>query len=334
MKKLSKKTVLTSRGLMVIMVSVLGTVTLASCTINYSKLADGIGDIGRGVDHMVNGTSEVSSESSSTEPTVSEETSASEETKATDAAPTPTPIPTPSPTPVPERVDFSKLIEDKISDDVEVKEEEFGESFHAEGDDTELVTFTGNRMVVSIPKAENIQTAINLILDGFYGEASGLYDRYSKDATAAYSLDKDTYLAAPYAVTVNYAYSYNGRLLTMVMEYNVTNGSETPVDSKKEIATFDVLTGQYVTPATIAIDELALEEALTQTIIQVASTEELTYTKDMIKDPIIIAHQQSGGTSFAEIYWSTNGVMHSIPADLANYAEYFNTYGKIAYKVG
>lgn len=334
MKKLSKKTVLTSRGLMVIMVSVLGTVTLASCTINYSKLADGIGDIGRGVDHMVNGTSETS-EAAPTESTVStDETTPSDGTTETEATPAPTAAPTPTPTPAPERVDFSSLTEDKISDGVEVKEEEFGESFHDEADDTELVTFTGNRAVVSIPGATNIQTAINLVLDGFYGEAAGLYDRYTKDAQAEYSLDKEAYLAAPYAVTVKYAYSYNGRLLTMVMEYTVSNGGEKAVDSKKEIATFDVLTGQYVTPATVAIDEAALEEALTQTVIQVASSEELTYTKEMVNDPIIIAHQQSGGTSFAEIYWSTDGVMHSVPADLANYAEYFNTYGKIVYKVG
>ena len=339
MKKLSKKQVNTSKGIMIVTVSVLGTITLAACSINYSELADGINDLGRGIDRAVNGTGEETTVSAETEPTAdeTEETEPSEtEAPAPTATPTPTPKPTATPTPMPQRVDFSELTTDTISENVDVQIEEFAESYHADGEETELVSFTGNRIVVSIPDNTNIQTSLNLILDGFYQEAAGLYNRYSSEAEGQYALDPEMYLANKYDINVEYRYSFNGRLLSVIMEYGVVSGSEetrTDVYKKIEVATFDVLTGQYVTPAAVAKDIDALNAALASYLANAASTDDEEYTSDMVSSPILVAHSNDGGTHFAEIYGYINGNFTSVVADLSNYADYLNTYGKIVYKI-
>ena len=339
MKKLSKKAVNTSRGIMIVMVSVMGTITLAACSINYSELAEGINELGEGVDKMVNGSTVVTT-ADETEPTESATESSAEVTEETTPTPTPSPTPTPkptaTPTPMPQRVDFSELTTDSISEAVEVQREDFAESYHADGEETELVTFTGNRMVVSIPGAENVQTAINLSLDGFYNEAEGLYSRYCSEADAAYGLDQEMYLAAPYSINMNYAYSYNERLLSVVMDYEVVQGGEdniTIVDRKEEIATYDILTGQYINNAMIAKDRTALEAALANAVAFAATNEDNIYTAAQVTEPVIVVHSQSNGMTFAEAYGYINGRLYHSPVDMANYADYLNTYGKIVYKI-
>lgn len=339
MKKLSKKQVNTSKGIMIVTVSVLGTITLAACSINYSELAEGINDLGKGLDRAVNGTTEETTSSLETvEPTVETEETEPSETEAPlpTATPTPTPRPTATPTPMPERVDFSELTTDTISETLDVQIEEFAESYHADGEETELVSFTGNRIVVSMPDNANVQTSLNLILDGFYNEAEGLYNRYSSEAEGLYALDPEMYLANKYDVNIDYRYSYNGRLLSVIMEYDVVSGNEeekADVIKKIEVATFDALTGQYVTPAAVAKDVDALNAALSSYLANAASTEEETYTSDMVSNPILVAHSNDGGTHFAEIYGYINGNFTNVVADLSNYADYLNTYGKIVYKI-
>ena len=337
MKRLSKKAVNTSKGIMIVVVSVLGTITLAACSINYRELADGINDIGRGMDHMVNGTSSAreTEDPSDTDPTESSETDETAETPAPTATPTPAPTgtPVPTPTPMPDRVDFSELTTDEISDTLEVQLEEFAESHHDEEDGEELVTFAGNRMVLSMPENENIQLALNSLIDGFYYEAEGLYNRYSGEADAAYALDSEIYMEAPYAVSVNFSYSYNGRLLSVIKSYEVTQGEENIIDEKKEIDTYDVLTGNLVTPAMVAKDTTALGNALAASIAFAASTEEVQYTASQVTDPVIVVHAQGNGTAFAEAYGFINGTRFNAPVDLTNYADYLNSYGKIVYKI-
>ena len=343
MKKLSKRTVKTDLGPMIVVVSILGTITLAACSINYNELADGINDLGKGVDHAINGT-KTTAVATDTEPTASESAASESATDSTDPLPTPTPTPTPeptatptptpSPTPVPQRVDMSELTTDTISEGVEINIEDFAESYHDTEDYTELVKFSGNRIAVNIPDSANVQTAVNLILDGFYSEAEGLYKRYSDEAQAAYLLDKESYLAATYSASVKYTYSYNGRVLSVVMEYFVKKGADEQIaEHKSEIVTFDILTGQYVTPALVAKDYHALNDALAQALAQGVSNEEKKYKKEDVKDPVLVVHPQSGGTIFAEVYGRIGDKLFKTPVDLSNYADYLNSYGKIVYKL-
>jgi len=338
MKKLYKRTVRTDMGLMIVTVSVLGVISLAACSINYNELADGINDLGKGVDHAINGT-EKTTASDVTEASVTDTSAEPSETTPSPTptatpVPTATPTPTPTPTPVPQRVDMSELTTDEITEGVVVNIEDFAESYHVDGGETELASFAGNRIAVEIPEGKNVQTAVNLILDGFYSEASGLYKRYSDEAQSAYLLDAENYLVAPYAVNIKYNYTYNGRVLSVVMEYSVKKGEEEAfIDHKSEIVTLDILTGQYVTPALVAKDYQLLNEALAQALAQSISTEEKTYTKESVKDPVLVVHPMSGGTVFAEVYGKVGDELRKAPVDLANYADYLNSYGKIVYKI-
>ena len=343
MKKLSKKAVNTSRGIMIVMVSIMGTITLAACSINYNQLADGINQLGRGVDRAVNGSHVTKSDSDDDdedEPTASEETTEPTETAPDEttpaATPTPTPKPTATPTPLPQRVDFSELTTDTISEGLEVQIEEFTESFHAEGEETELVTFTGERLAVSIPGNENVQTSLNLMYDAFYQEALGLYNRYSEEATAAYGLDPDTYLVAPYGISVNYKYAFNGRLLAVDMTYCVMKGDGEEaqmVASRSESLSMDVLTGQYVNLMLVSKDPDAFAYALSAYLANAQSIDGNQYTPDMVSDVALIAQANTDSTNFAIIRGNINGIPSEAVVDLGNYADYLNTYGKIVYKI-
>ncbi len=340
MKKLYKKTVRTDMGLMIVTVSVLGVVSLAACSINYNDLADGINDLGKSVDHAINGTDAATAAATSgTETDATDPTAAPTEPEATPTpsptpVPTATPTPTPTPTPAPQRVDMSELTTDTITEGVEIKDETFEESYHDVDDYTQLVKFTGNRIAVEIPDGKNVQTAINLVINGFYNETEGLYKRYSDEAQSAYLLDKENYLAAPYSVNVKFNYSYNGRVLSVISEYTVKKGEEEAyVEHKSEISTFDILTGQYVTPALVAKDYHKLEEVLAQALAQGSSSDVKVYKKEDVKSPVLVVHPISGGTVFAEVYGKIGGELYKTPVDLANYADYLNSYGKIVYKI-
>ena len=88
---------------------------------------------------------------------------------------------------------------------------------------------------------------------------AGLYTRCCSDAEAAYIIAGIP--EAPASVTVNFDYSDNGRVLSVVMSYTVIeiDGEETV---KTEYASFDMLTGQYVTTAAISDDVAEFEDIL------------------------------------------------------------------------
>lgn len=336
MKKLSKKTVKTNKGLMIVIVSVLGTITLAACSVNYKELAEGINDLGTGVDHAINGTA-VTNPSESI-PADASESSVPALDPAPEAVPTPSPVPTATPTPIPtptpmaERVDMSELTTDKITSEVEVLSEDFEESYHLDGDETVLATFTGNRVAVKIPDSKNVQTALNLMYEGFYQEAEGLYKRYSSEGESQYTLDPENYLVAPYSVEIKNAYSYNGRLISVVMEYTVKAGEDI-IEHKTELSTCDILTGQYITPALVAKDSIALSDAIAAALVQGVATDEFKVTKKDITDANIITHPESAGTVFAEACGYIKGELYRTPIDLAKFADYLNSFGKVVYKI-
>jgi hypothetical protein len=336
MKKLSKRAVRTNKGLMIVVVSVLGTITLAACSVNYKELAEGINDLGAGVDHAINGTSEAAPSESVPAPSSGESDPTAE--SIPDASPVPTPAPTvtptpvPTPTPMPERVDMSKLTTDEITSDVEILSEDFAESYHVDGDETVLTTFTGNRVAVKIPDSKNVQTALNLIYEGFYQEAEGLYKRYSSEGESQYTLDPENYLVAPYSVEIKNAYSYNGRLMSVVMEYTVKSGEDV-IEHKTEISTCDILTGQYITPALVAKDPYALSDAIAAALADGITTDEFKASKKDVTDANIITHPESAGTVFAEACGYIKGELYRTPIDLSRFADYLNSFGKVVYKI-
>ena len=281
-------------------------------------------------------TSESSSETSETDPSETSETSesssetseSSSETSETttgepDAAATPTPTPTPHPTN--ERVDFSYLRTADLSENFAVNTEDFSENVGTE-DDKPLAVFSGKRMVVSKAGSENVSEAINLILDSFYQEAAGLYSRYAGEAKAAYGLSG--VVDTVYNVEVNFDYSYNKRILSVIMSYKVTAGKSV-LASSEEYASFDMLTGQYVTLAAVADDWVGLQNALR---IKLAKNVTIS-NASAITDLYVTAQQPGAQTATVEIYGTYGGKRYHTTGDMNEYAKFLNRYGKIIYSI-
>ncbi len=287
-------------------------------------------------------TSEMTSETTETEETTSSETTESTETVPTESSSvtetageeatptpssTPTPIPTPTPTPHPtnERVDFSYLTSSNISENFVVDSETFSESVDTE-DNQHLAVFSGKRVLVSKAGSENVSEAVNLILDSFYQEAVGLYSRYAGEAKAAYGLSGT--VDTVYNIEVNFDYSYNKRVLSVVMSYKVTAGNKV-LASKEEFSSFDMLTGQYVTLASVAGDLEGLQNALRS---KLAKNEPIARAS-AITDLYIAAQQPGAQTATVEIYGMYNGKRVHTTGDMNEYAQYLNRYGKIIFGV-
>lgn len=320
---------------------------LAACTVDYDRLNDGLYSIGKGVSDAYYGnqssttTGGKSVAAEAPEPEATPTPEPEEEPEATpteEPTPTPTPKPTPTPTPEPElqRVDFSELTEECIGTDFVVMMEEFAESDNT-GNEELLATFSGERMVISDNSSEAVQTAINMILDGFYQEALGYYTRCCADAEAAYILAGAP--EAPASVTVDFDYSDNGRVLSVVMSYTVIgiDGEETV---KTEYASFDMLTGQYVTTAAIADDVTELEGILKEKLAddvsslpdQIGETEDEKEAREDLEaedfSEIFIAAQQPGaGTTTVTVYGTADGKVYNTAVNLNDYALYLNRYG-------
>ena len=320
---------------------------LAACTVDYDRLNDGLYSIGKGVSDAYYGNQTSSTGSGKSvaaeapEPEATPTPEPEEEPEATpteEPTPTPTPKPTPTPTPEPElqRVDFSELTEECIGTDFVVMMEEFAESDNT-GNEELLATFSGERMVISDNSSEAVQTAINMILDGFYQEALGYYTRCCADAEAAYILAGEP--EAPASVTVDFDYSDNGRVLSVVMSYAVIgiDGEETV---KTEYASFDMLTGQYVTTAAIADDVTELEDILKEKLAddvsslpdQIGETEDEKEAREDLEaedfSEIFIAAQQPGaGTTTVTVYGTADGKVYNTAVNLNDYALYLNRYG-------
>lgn len=267
--------------------------------------------------------SSATSESSETsETSESSETSETSETTVAGTDPSATPTPTPTPHPVNERVDFSYLRSTNLSENFAVNAEEFSEKVEA-GENT-LAAFSGKRIVVSNTGSENVSEAINLILDSFYQEAAGLYSRYSGEAKASYNLSGA--VDTVYNVEVNYDYSYNKRILSVIMSYKVTAGKAV-LASSEECASFDMLTGQYINLASIAEDWAGLQNALR---LKLAKNEPVSSASG-ITDLYVAAQQPGAQTATIEIYGTYGGKRIHTTGDMNEYAQFLNRYGKIIF---
>lgn len=337
---------------------------VTACSIDYQALTEGLNDLGNAMDLSYNQTpatpdtegttsetggsetketsetsetsdetsgttSESSSETGESDPTASsnpfESGTETSETTSEEPASTPTPTPTPTPHPTNERVDFSYLRTADLSENFAVNTEEFSENVGTE-DDKPLAVFSGKRMVVSKAGSENVSEAINLILDSFYQEAAGLYSRYSGEAKAAYGLSG--VVDTVYNVEVNFDYSYNKRILSVIMSYKVTAG-KTVLASTEEYASFDMLTGQYVTLAAVADDWAGLQNALR---IKLAKNVSIS-NYGAITDLYVAAQQPGAQTATVEIYGTYGGKRFHTTGDMNECAKYLNRYGKIIYGI-
>ncbi len=344
MKRMSERT------MTAIAVLLMASVMVASCNINPDKAGDAFRHLGENLDNAVNGTEETIQETvAETEPTVSEETEETEDAEETEASetteqsssasgstltlvPTPTPTPEPTPTPAPEpaseRVDFSELTEDELRDGTVVEIEDFEESFVNE-DEVTLVSFTGNRILISQEDSPYIQTSVNLILDGFYLEAEGVYNRYTAEAQAEYALPVEEEAEAvysPYAVSCNYDYGYNGRVLSVIMTYGVTRGDET-VAEHREYVSFDMYTGQYITTASVVEDYELFRTTCGNTLAFATENEE--DNADSFTDIFIFVEGSGNGVY---VYGTAaDGTVVRALADIENIAPALNRYGSILY---
>ena len=268
------------------------------------------------------GTSETDETAVPSETTETTETAVTSETSETTEETTPTPTPTPRPTN--ERVDFSKLTTSNISDNFAVDTEEFSEN--VEGDGKAMAVFSGKRMAVSKAGSDNVTEAVNLILDSFYQEAAGVYNRYAGEAKAAYNISGT--VDTVYNVEVNFDYSYNKRILSVVMSYKATAGNSV-LASKEEFASFDMLTGQYITLASVADDWTGLQDALK---LKLAKNISITRPAS-ITDLYVSAQQPGAQTATIEIYGMYNGQRIHTTGDMNEYAKFLNRYGKMIYGV-
>jgi len=253
-----------------------GVILMTSCSINMNGVGEAFSDLGENLNEAARGrsTSEYEEETapaSETEETVViiEETDPSEETAPAEptATPSPTATPTPSPTPVPQRVDFSELTEDTLTDKIYVESEEFSESAHTEDDDDILLAqFEGIRMLLSAEEEMAPVVSVNLMLDAFYMEAEGIYNRVVNEQYAAYELDPET-VPDTVIVSVNYDYYFNGRLLAVVMSYETTQEDEV-LTELTEYVTYDLYTGQMITPNMLFTDADAFYAAVAEAIAE------------------------------------------------------------------
>lgn len=319
------------------------TVVLAACTVDYDKLNKGINDLGRAID----GKSTVETSATVTEADTSAPISATEESSAEETTPVPTGTATPSPTPTPteapaaERVDFSDYSVDILSysENFEVTTEEFEESSHSEEDDEVLfATFAGTRMVVTSAGSDNIRDAINLIVDGFYKEAEGAYQRMAAKAKA--ELAVNGVIEEPYAVNVNFEYMTNGRALSVLMSYSVEGRAEDET-MVVDFASFDMLTGQYITLATVTNYPVnfenslrtELENAIKSRPAQGEATEEdeeevTTPSADEFEKIFVgPTSVETQNHSYAMVYGIADGQIYSSVIEMDAYADFFNRYG-------
>ena len=337
------------------------TTVLAACSINTDELGRGINELGNAFVTETEATETQASGTESTE-TSATETSATEETTA--AAPTATPTATPSPTPLPERVDFSDYTEIDLTDNFKVTVEEFEESAHSDDDKVQFATFFGNRLVVTDAQNETARDAINIVVDGFYQEALGSYQKVVAKAKTEYMTSG--VVETEGSVFVNFEYVSNGRALSILMIYTVngSDGNSRTVD----YATFDMLTGHYVTMSSIVSDQAGLEKACkgaladavkkaalqaaaptatptptpaagtttttvptttpTETTVEAINEDDLPKADDFEVIYIAPAASETEGVHKATVFGlAKDGVIYQADIEIDAYAGYFNRYG-------
>ena len=327
--------------------AVMVTTVLAACSIDTDKLSEGISDLG----NVFISESEEETEPES-DPVITEVTEESTEvTKPSETEATPTPVPTATPTitptPNPQRVDFSEYTTEilSFSGNFEVTTESFEESMHSEEDEQVVfATFAGKRVVVTDASSESIRDAINIVVDGFYAEAEGAYTRMTAKAKAEYTLTG--VVEEPYAVNVDIGYLSNGRVLSLLMRYDVTGGKGDSDATVIDFASFDMLSGQYVTFAAIARDarsfdgviRAVLENSLkSQRAGEAARAADEAEAAAILEKPVPQADEYEAvyvaptvaenGSSISTVYGIVDGEVYSVSMDMNEYADFFNRYG-------
>ncbi|MBR3247604.1 MAG: hypothetical protein IKG03_04330 [Clostridiales bacterium] len=327
---------------------------LAACTINTDELGQGISDLGSAFTSQTERQTERTKETTETEETSAPTETTAETVVETSATPTPTPTSTPSPTPLPQRVDFSEYTEIDLTDVFKVTTEEFGEKTYSDDNTTLLATFEGTRLVVTEASNKNIRDSINLIVDGFYAEAEGAYSRVASKAKAEFK--QNGVIEVPSAVTVDFQYTTNGRALSVLMVYEV-KGVAAEEKTVVDFASFDMLSGQYITFATISVDPEGLEDALRRGLVnslrvqptpapstapvntretdeeeeenEPETTARIPSATDL--DRIYIAPgpatAEGANNSFATIYGVADDVVYSAVIDINAYSDFLNRYG-------
>jgi len=338
------------------------TTLLAACTINTDELGQGISDLGNAFTSQTVRETEKTKET--TETTESQETSGTEETveTVTETTAVPTSTATPSPTPLPQRVDFSDYTEIDLTDAFKVTVEEFGEKTYSDDNKELLATFEGNRLVVTEASNKTVMDSINLIVDGFYTEAEGAYARAVANAKAEYNLSGVVEL--PSAVNVDFSYTTNGRILSVLMSYEVS-GAAANAGKVIDFASFDMLSGQYINLTSVSVDPAGLEEALKRGLENTlraqptptpaltpattqpsgsATVETTVETTEALRIPSASdidilyvaagpAADENSGNSFVTVYGIADGEIYSAVIDITPYAAFFNRYGVSVYQI-
>ena len=338
------------------------TTLLAACSINNDELGQGIRDLGNAFTSQTESEPEKTKETTGT--TETEETSETTKESVAETTPAPTATPTPSPTPLPQRVDFSEYTEIDLSKVFTITVEDFAEKTYSDDNKTLLATFEGNRLVVTEAENKTIMDSINLIVDGFYAEAEGAYARTAAKTKAEFNQNK--VIEAPSAVTVDFQYTTNGRVLSVLMVYEV-KGAEADSNKVIDFASFDMLSGQYINFETVSIDPAGLEDAMRKSLENVlkaqptpapttapANTrpssdedeeEPAATTAAAVAVPsandfekIYIAPgpttNDSKNASFVTIYGIADNEVYSAVIDISTYADFFNRYGASVFIVG
>ncbi|MCQ2515821.1 MAG: hypothetical protein MJ094_03035 [Saccharofermentans sp.] len=248
-----------SKTVGLISVLLAGAVFMSACSVDMNGIGDAFRNLGENLNEAVNESSVVTEETTVSDEAIIVETDIIEAEVVEEAEPTSTPVPevtstpVPTATPAPQRVDFSELSSDLIYGTISVETEEFIETSHAEDDDElVLASFSGERVLLSSVDDIAVVTAVNMMLDGFYMEAEGLYNRAVNETAASYTLTADE-IPSPVNVTIHYETFFNGRLLGVIMSYEVEQENVVS-DSVEEYVMYDLYTGQYIVPELLFAD--------------------------------------------------------------------------------
>ena len=321
------------------------TTFLAACSIDPDQLGKGINELGNAF------TTETQTETTEAPKETTEITTPSVSEEITETTAEATTTPTPSPTPLPQRVDFSDHTDINLNDTFKVTTETFGESAYVEGTDVLLAKFEGTRFVVTSAANETVKDSINVIVDSFYKEAAAAYTRMYSKAQAEYQLTG--VVENTYSIVCDFQYTTNGRVLSVLMVYDVS-GVEADKTTVIDFASFDMISGQYITLNSICKDPSGLENALkaglanSLKIQPKPSTTETTGTGETAattaettvaaKTPeaedftaLYIAPgpatTEPANNNFATIYGVTDGKIYSAVIDMNAYKDFLNRYG-------
>lgn len=308
---------------------------ITSCSVDQKKFDDAWNHLNENLNEAIS-ESTVANEVDVEETEEAIETQVEVEPTETEAEVTPEPVvtepvatatPTPTEIPAPERVDFSELTEDILNDTITVATEEFSESYVAD-DETLISEFSGSRMIILAEDATNVQVAVNLMLDGFYEEALGMYNRYTNEALAEFELltEEDIEEFIPMGTEVNYEYGFNGRVLSVEMTYQVVREDDVIVEAY-ECVSFDLYTGSLVTLDSVIRDmDGFMEMAQAQLSFSYGAEEgeEMNFS-----DISIMARNDDSSVYICGT--AEDGTRVRALVDINDYSGFMNRYGRIVF---